>query len=99
MLRYNSNLKDKARELRKLQDLFRSQGKMFVLRLFREMLQKAEDGARNKIRRWRDGTYRSVSFIDTVGHTEALTRVSLKLRFPRSPALHRRLRAPLFSHS
>jgi len=50
---------------------------MFLLRLFREMLQKAEEGARSKIRRWRDGTYRSVSFIDTVGHTEALTRVSL----------------------
>lgn len=63
----------------RLLELFARQGTTFVHRLFRELLLEAEQGARRKIRAWRDGTFRTVLFMDTVGHSPGLNRVAVSL--------------------
>ena len=63
----------------RLLELLAKKGKPFVHRLFRELLQNAEEGARRKIRQWRNGTYRTVLFMDTIGHSMGINRVCVSL--------------------
>ncbi len=50
------------------------EGVEFVTGLFRRMLMDAEAGARRRIASWPDGTYRCVTFSDTVGVRQGLIR-------------------------
>ena len=43
------------------------EGQQFVVGILRRMLQVAEEGARERISSWLDGTYRSANFADSVG--------------------------------
>jgi len=52
----------------------------FVGGLFRRMIDTASNTARDRVSSWRDGTYRSVGFFDTVGNEETLMKLSLELR-------------------
>ena len=61
-------------------ELAESKGSDFLSGLFRRMIDEGEEGARRRIRLWNDGTYRSVAFLDTIGHTQTLIRVRLALR-------------------
>jgi len=64
---------------RRVVELAGERGAGFLRGLFRKLLVVSEVGARERIRRWRDGVYRAVSFSDSVGHKEALQRISLAL--------------------
>jgi acetophenone carboxylase len=55
-------------------------GNSFVRGLFRRLIQNAEQSSRSRISSWRDGEYTAVGFFDTIGHTEALMKVTLTLR-------------------
>ena len=61
-------------------ELIESKGTRFLSGLFRQILDEGEQGARQRIEQWNDGTYRAVAFLDTIGHTQALIRVQLSLR-------------------
>lgn len=69
---------DKLRE--RVLEIAEDTGNGFVRGLFRRLINNAERGARSRIEDWRDGEYTSVGFFDTVGHTEALMKVTLTLR-------------------
>jgi N-methylhydantoinase B/oxoprolinase/acetone carboxylase alpha subunit len=58
----------------RLLEFVEREGADFVRGLFRRMLQVAEDGARNRIRSWPDGTYRCVTFADAAGLAPGLIR-------------------------
>jgi acetophenone carboxylase len=63
----------------RIQELVSAKGADFLAGLFRRSLDEAETSARNRIRGWNDGTYRSVTFTDSIGLEEGLQRVSLTL--------------------
>lgn len=45
--------------------------------MFRRMIDDAETGTRRRIAGWKDGTFRAVTFLDTIGYRPALIRVQL----------------------
>ncbi len=55
-------------------------GRPLLCGLFRQMLILSEEGARRRIRNWPDGTFRAVSFSDTLGIKESLIRTRLSIR-------------------
>jgi acetophenone carboxylase len=63
----------------RMQELAVTVGTRLLTGLFRRMLMNSEEGARKRIRGWCDGTYRAVSFADTVGAVESLTRTMLSI--------------------
>jgi N-methylhydantoinase B/oxoprolinase/acetone carboxylase alpha subunit len=63
----------------RINELVRKRGADFLTGLFRKILIKAESSARERIRGWNDGVYRSVTFTDSIGLAEGLQRVSLTL--------------------
>lgn len=65
---------DRARV--RLVELASKKGSAYVTGILRKMLITAEEGARNKIKSWPDGTYRCVNFCDAVGLEEGLVRSS-----------------------
>jgi acetophenone carboxylase len=69
---------DKLRE--RVVEIAQDTGNDFTRGLFRRLIQNAERSARSRIQNWRDGEYTAVGFFDTVGHTEALMKVTLTLR-------------------
>lgn len=64
----------------RLQQLAAEKGSDFVKGLFSKMIIVGEEGARAKIRRWPDGIYRTVTFLDTIGRQRAVWRVFLTAR-------------------
>ena len=58
----------------RLLEMFRREGKDFVIGLMRRMLDEAEAGARRRIADWADGTYRTVTFSDAAGLSGGLMR-------------------------
>jgi N-methylhydantoinase B/oxoprolinase/acetone carboxylase alpha subunit len=65
---------------RRLEELAASRGVPFLRGLFRRLITQGEASARARIRGWPDGTYRAVSFADTVGAAESLVRTSMTVR-------------------
>jgi len=65
---------------RRIQDLARAVGAPFLAGLFRWLIMQSEASARARIASWPDGTFRAVSFADTVGATESLVRTALTAR-------------------
>ncbi len=63
---------DRVRQ--RLIEMCEKSGKENVTGLFRRMLDTAEQGARARIAKWLDGTFRCVNFSDGVGHTPGLVR-------------------------
>jgi acetophenone carboxylase len=61
------------------QELATIVGARLLAGLFRQMLINSEEGARKRIFGWCDGTYRAVSFADTLGRVESLTRTMLTI--------------------
>lgn len=61
----------------RLLELAADVGSEFLLGMFRKMIEDAELGARSRIAEWNDGTYRAVTFLDTIGYRTALLRVQL----------------------
>jgi acetophenone carboxylase len=59
----------------RLQELAKEKGTEFLVGLFAKMIKQTEDGVKAKIRDWNDGTYRHVTFFDTIGWDEGLIRV------------------------
>lgn len=59
----------------RIQELVREKGRDFVKGLFHKVLQVAEQGTREKLKSWNDGTYRTVVFLETIGRKRALWRV------------------------
>lgn len=58
----------------RLLEMFQREGKDFVVGLMRRMLAEAEAGARKRIAKWVDGTYRAVTFSDAAGLAPGLIR-------------------------
>ena len=58
----------------RLLEMFEREGKEFVVGLMRRMLDEAEAGARKRIAKWADGTYRTVTFGDAAGLAGGLMR-------------------------
>jgi len=58
----------------RLLEMFRREGKDFVIGLMRRMLDEAEAGARQRIKHWADGTYKAVTFSDAAGLHQGLIR-------------------------
>ena len=75
----------------RLLELVADVGRDFMRGVFRRMLDVAEAGARRRIAQWNDGTYRAVTFLDTIGYRTALLRVQL--------AVHKRGDSLLFDFS
>lgn len=69
---------DKLRE--RVIEIADDTGNDAVRGLFRRLIDNAERSARSRIEDWRDGEYTAVGFFDTIGHTEALMKVTLTLR-------------------
>jgi N-methylhydantoinase B/oxoprolinase/acetone carboxylase alpha subunit len=65
---------------RRIQDLASKIGAPMLGGLFRKLILQSESSARARIARWPDGTFRAVSFADTVGATESLVRAALTAR-------------------
>ena len=65
---------------RRIQDLAKAIGAPMLAGLFRKLIQESETAARARIASWPDGTFRGVSFADTVGATESLVRAALTTR-------------------
>jgi acetophenone carboxylase len=65
---------------RRIVELAKQKGNDFVKGLLRKLIIEAERAARNRIRRWNDGTYRAVGLLDTQGIDLALLRVFCTLR-------------------
>ena len=63
---------DRAR--RRVVEMCERSGPDFVVGLLRKMLATAEQGARQRIASWPDGTYRSVHFSDALGVKQGLVR-------------------------
>lgn len=63
----------------RVQELIKKKGVKLVTGVMRRMLEVAEEGARKRIASWQDGTYRSVSFMDTIGIEDSLLRCKLTL--------------------
>src|SRR5699024_872463 len=63
----------------RVQELIEKKGVKLVTGVMRRMLEVAEEGARKRIASWQDGTYRSVSFMDTIGIEDSLIRCKLTL--------------------
>jgi len=63
----------------RLVSLAEEKGNDFVKGLFRRTLIEAEEGTRRRIREWNDGTYRSVTFMDTVSSQQKMVRNYLTL--------------------
>jgi acetophenone carboxylase len=63
----------------RLLELVAAKGPEFLQGLFSRMIREAEGGARRRIREWNDGVYQAVAFLDTIGWTQRLLRVSLAL--------------------
>jgi N-methylhydantoinase B/oxoprolinase/acetone carboxylase alpha subunit len=61
----------------RIQQLAKEKGNNFILPLMRRMLIETERGAKEMIKRWNDGKYRSVSFPDTLGYKQALVKWTL----------------------
>ncbi|MEW6261741.1 MAG: hydantoinase B/oxoprolinase family protein [Thermodesulfobacteriota bacterium] len=59
---------------RRVQELARERGNLFVQGLLRRLMIEAESAARKKISGWNDGVYRAVCFIDTTGKDVSLLR-------------------------
>src|SRR5215211_3105625 len=55
-------------------ELCEKEGKDFVTGVMRRMLQVAEEGTRNRISSWLDGTYRRATFSDAAGESYGLLR-------------------------
>lgn len=66
---------DRAR--RRILELAEEKGAGYVKALFRRLLVDGEEGAKKKISRWNDGTYRSVVFLDSTGVAPGLWRMHL----------------------
>lgn len=58
----------------RLLEMCEREGVEFVIGMFRRMLMDAEAGARRRIESWPDGTYRCVTFGDTIGVKQGLVR-------------------------
>jgi acetophenone carboxylase len=58
----------------RIQQLAEPKGNDFVRGLLRKTLMVAEEGARNRIRKWNDGIYRVVCFVSGVGNNPGLLR-------------------------
>ena len=58
----------------RLLEMFEREGKDFVVGIMRRMLDEAEAGARKRISKWTDGTYRTVTFSDAAGLQPGLMR-------------------------
>jgi acetophenone carboxylase len=65
---------------RRIQDLAKAVGAPLLGGLFRKLIMQSETCARARIASWPDGTFRAVSFADTVGATESLVRAALTAR-------------------
>jgi N-methylhydantoinase B/oxoprolinase/acetone carboxylase alpha subunit len=65
---------------RRVQDLAKAIGPPMLGGLFRKLIEESETAARARIASWPDGTFRGVSFADTVGATESLVRAALTTR-------------------
>ncbi|MAA76040.1 MAG: acetophenone carboxylase [Salinisphaeraceae bacterium] len=59
---------------RRIVEICEKEGADYLRGLFRNMLQQAEDGARDLISLWPDGHYRCVTFADAVGLQQGLVR-------------------------
>ncbi|MFC2014780.1 hydantoinase B/oxoprolinase family protein [Chloroflexota bacterium] len=59
----------------RIQQLAEKKGNDFLRGLFRKTLMVAEEGARNRIRKWNDGVYRNVSFQSGVGSNPGIWRI------------------------
>jgi N-methylhydantoinase B/oxoprolinase/acetone carboxylase alpha subunit len=59
----------------RIQQLADQKGNDFVRGLMRKTIMVAEDGARNRIRRWNDGVYRNLSFQSGIGSKLGLWRI------------------------
>jgi N-methylhydantoinase B/oxoprolinase/acetone carboxylase alpha subunit len=68
---------DRLRE--RLVSLAEEKGNDFIKGLFRRTIIAAEESSRRRIREWNDGTYRAVTFMDTVGSQQKLVRNFLTL--------------------
>jgi N-methylhydantoinase B/oxoprolinase/acetone carboxylase alpha subunit len=65
---------------RRVQDLAQAVGPAFLAGLFCKLISQSESCARARIASWPDGTFRAVSFADTVGATESLVRTAVTAR-------------------
>jgi N-methylhydantoinase B/oxoprolinase/acetone carboxylase alpha subunit len=59
----------------RIQQLAEQKGSDFIQGLSRKMIMVAEEGARNRIKKWNDGIYRNVIFIGAVGSQRSLWRI------------------------
>ncbi len=64
---------------RRIQDMVKEKGKDFVIGLFTRILLETEKGAREKLKRWQDGTYRTQIFFDSLGYKEGLQKFTMEL--------------------
>ncbi|MBN2575016.1 MAG: hydantoinase B/oxoprolinase family protein [Deltaproteobacteria bacterium] len=65
---------------RRVQDLAKAVGAPLLGGLFRKLIMQSEASARARVASWPDGTFRAVSFADTVGATESLVRAAITAR-------------------
>ncbi len=63
----------------RVQELAREKGKELVVGVLRRMVDAAEEAVSKRLEQWEDGTYRAVTFFDTIGTQDALVRCSLTL--------------------
>ena len=59
---------------KRIVELCDKEGEEVVVGLFSEMVRRAEEAARKRIRLWPDGTYRCVNFSDNLGMNQGLVR-------------------------
>ena len=76
-LKARSTAADRVRT--RILEVVEKEGRDFLIGTMRRMLEVAEQGARQRISSWLDGSYRSVNFSDLVGATPGLVRVELRL--------------------
>jgi acetophenone carboxylase len=65
---------------RRLVDLAREKGNLFIHGILRRMLEEAETAMRTKLSRWNDGTFRIATFTDSTGAETTLLRLFATLK-------------------